>query len=205
MVHDPSDTRSASPDRIDALLASVRRGEPEALDELFELVYEELKWRAHHQRRASSPTLGTTALVHEVYVKLAGSHRDWADEQHFMRVASRAMRQVLIDRARKQLAEKRGGGARPVTLDEVALAIDSPDEAAEVLVALDDALLRLGEQSERLAQVVELRFFGGRSVEEVAEWLGVSDRTVKRDWRLARAFLQEALSEGGDSEDEPTS
>jgi RNA polymerase sigma factor (TIGR02999 family) len=104
------------------------------------------------------------------------------------------MRQILIDRARRQLAAKRGRGARAVTLDELLFVAESPDGAAETLMALDDALLRLAEQSDRLAQVVELRFFGGLSVEETARALGVSDRTIKRDWRLARAFLEQALT-----------
>lgn len=182
-------------EQVGLLLDAARNGEDGALDDLFGIVYTELKQRAHLQRAGASPTLGTTALVHEVYLKLAGSRRDWNDRTHFMRVAARAMRQILIDRARRHLAGKRGGGLRAVTLDEVAVAADSPDGAAETLMALEEALLRLGEQSARLAQVVELRFFGGLSVEETAQALGVSDRTIKRDWRLARAFLQQALEE----------
>ncbi|MEM7414751.1 MAG: ECF-type sigma factor [Gemmatimonadota bacterium] len=178
--------------QVALLLDGVRDGDAAALDQLFALVYGELKARAHLQR-SSSPTLGTTALVHEVYLKLAGSSRDWNDRAHFMRVAARAMRQILIDRARRRTAHKRGGGAAVVTLEEMAVAAESPEGAAETLMALDDALLRLGRQSERLAHVVELRFFGGLSVEETAEALGVSDRTVKRDWRLARAFLHDAM------------
>jgi len=184
-------------EQVARLLDAARNGEAGALDDLFGVVYTELKHRAHLQRAGASPTLGTTALVHEVYLKLAGSGRDWNDRTHFMRVAARAMRQILIDRARRQLADKRGGGLRAVTLDEVAVAADSPDGAAETLMALEEALLRLGEQSARLAQVVELRFFGGLSVEETAQALGVSDRTIKRDWRLARAFLQESLEDPG--------
>lgn len=185
-------------EQVARLLDAARNGEAGALDDLFGVVYTELKHRAHLQRGGASPTLGTTALVHEVYLKLAGSRRDWNDRTHFMRVAARAMRQILIDRARRQLADKRGGGLRAVTLDEVAVAADSPDGAAETLMALEEALLRLGEQSARLAQVVELRFFGGLSVEETAQALGVSDRTIKRDWRLARAFLQESLEDSGE-------
>jgi RNA polymerase sigma factor (TIGR02999 family) len=193
--HSRPDLDDATSDRVGALLDAARRGEPDALDQLFAIVYADLKARARQQLRGESPTLGTTALVHEVYLKLAGSGRDWNDRTHFMRVAARAMRQILIDRARRRLTEKRGGGARVVTLEEMAVVVDSPHGAAETLVALDDALRRLAEQSERLALVVELRFFGGLSVEETAQTLGVSDRTIKRDWRLARAFLEEALAE----------
>lgn len=193
-------------DPVASLLAAARDGEAGALDSLFEFVYADLKRRAHLQRAGSSPTLNTTALVHEAYVKLAaGSRADWVDRAHFMRVAARAMRQILIDRARKHLAAKRGGGVRAVTFDEVAVAAQSPDGAAETLVALEGALLRLAEQSERLAQVVELRFFAGLSVEETAKTLDVSDRTIKRDWRLARAFLEEALAPEATDMDEPES
>jgi RNA polymerase sigma factor (TIGR02999 family) len=193
--HSRPDLDDATSDREGALLDAARRGEPDALDQLFAIVYADLKARARQQLRGESPTLGTTALVHEVYLKLAGSGRDWNDRTHFMRVAARAMRQILIDRARRRLTEKRGGGARVVTLEEMAVVVDSPHGAAETLVALDDALRRLAEQSERLALVVELRFFGGLSVEETAQTLGVPDRTIKRDRRLARAFLEEALAE----------
>lgn len=187
------DPEEATTGRFGHLLNGAREGDAHALDELFDIVYGELKRRAHYQRAGAAPTLGTTALVHEVYLKLSGSGRDWNDRTHFMRVAARAMRQILIDRARRRVAEKRGGGVRAVTLEEMAVAAESPDGAADVLMALDEALVRLARQSERLAQVVELRFFGGLSVEETAEALGVSPRTVKRDWRLARAFLQDAM------------
>lgn len=193
----PGASGDAVTEQVGLLLDAARGGDTGAFDDLFGLVYSELKQRARYHRRGASPTLSTTALVHEAYLKLAGSHRSWSDRNHFMRVAARAMRQILIDRARRQLAEKRGGGAREVTLEEAALAAQSPDGAAESLMALDDALLRLSEQSERLATVVELRFFGGLSVEETASALDLSDRTIKRDWRLARAFLQEHLT-GGD-------
>ncbi len=180
---------------ITHLLGSIRRGDAESMDRLFDLVYEHLKHRAHHQLGGSSPTLNTTALVHEAYLKLAkGSSVEWKDRQHFFRVAARAMRQIIIDRARRHLAAKRGGGAVELDLDDLQIGSASPDLAAETLMALDAALLRLGEHSDRLSQVVELRFFGGLSVEDTAQVLDVSDRTVKRDWRLARAFLQESLS-----------
>lgn len=185
----------ADPHEITRLLAAVRAGEEGSLDRLFEVVYDDLKRRAHHQLAGASQTLDTTALVHEAYVKLAGTSKpEWEDRTHFFRVAARAMRQILIDRARHHLAQKRGGGVAALSLDDDRIGTPSPDTAAETLMALDEALSRLAGQSPRLAQVVELRFFGGLSVQDTAQALGVADRTVKRDWRLARAFLQEALS-----------
>jgi RNA polymerase sigma factor (TIGR02999 family) len=180
------------------LLGGIRRGDADSLDRLFELVYEDLKRRAHRQLAGSSPTLNTTALVHEAYMKLAAAESpDWQDRGHFFRVAARAMRQIVIDRARSHLAKKRGGGALHADVDVLELGSSDPGVAAETLMALDEALSRLSKQNERLARVVELRFFGGLSVEETAATLEVSDRTVKRDWRLARAFLQETFTKDG--------
>jgi RNA polymerase sigma factor (TIGR02999 family) len=178
---------------ITTLLAALRNGDRSAMDRLFPLVYREFHGRAHQQlaRRRPGETLSTTALVHETYLKLAGSSRHaYEDRTHFYAVASRAMRQILVDYARRNAAEKRGSG-RVVTLDGDALA--SPDRADELL-ALDEALDRLQELDPRLVQTVELRFFAGLSVEEAAETLGVSPRTVKRDWQRARAFLFHAVS-----------
>jgi RNA polymerase sigma factor (TIGR02999 family) len=183
---------------ITRLLGKVRVGNPEAFDRLFELVYGELRRRAHHQLAEGPATLGTTELVHEIYLNLAGAaHPEWNDRLHFYRVAARAMRQVVMDRARRHLAGKRGGGVVPLELDPSRDGAASPSVAAESLVALDDALLRLAERNPRLSKVVELRFFGGLTVEETAGALEVSDRTVKRDWRLARAFLQDVLAPDG--------
>ena len=186
----------ADSDDITQILAAVRDGDSEALDRLFEVVYQDLRHRAHLQRAGASPTLNTTALVHEAYLKLAGAgNQDWNDRQHFFRVAARAMRQIVIDRARQHRTAKRGGGAAPVTLDELRLGDVDAASAAETFMALDAGLSRLADQSPRLAQVVELRFFGGLSVEDTAATLEMSTRTVKRDWRLARAFLHQALSD----------
>ncbi len=185
---------------ITHLLEAVREGDEASLDRLFEAVYDDLKRRAHLQLSGSSQTLNTTALVHEAYVKLTrGAKPQWQDRTHFFRVAARAMRQIIVDRARRHLAQKRGGGKVPLDLDALEVGAPSPDTAAEALMALDAALSRLAEQSERLSRVVELRFFGGLSVEETAAALDVSERTVKRDWRLARAFLHEALSKDDDA------
>lgn len=186
---------SSETGQITELLGEVRNGDGASLNRLFELVYADLKQRARYRIAESPSTLDTTGLVHEAYVKLASaSNPDWQDRGHFYRVAARAMRQILIDRARGRVAAKRGGpSARMVDIDDVQLAGAASDTAAETLMALDEALSRLAQQSERLAKVVELRFFGGLSVEETARVLDVSDRTVKRDWRLARAFLHDAV------------
>lgn len=186
-----------APGEITGLLAALRDGDRGALDRLFPLVYAELHDRAHRQlaRRRPGETLSTTALVHEAYLKLTDSARQtYQDRSHFFAVASRAMRQILVDYARRMTAAKRGGG-QAVSLDPDQLG--SPDRAEELL-ALDEALARLEVLDERLARNVEMRFFGGLSVEETAEALGVSPRTVKRDWRKARAFLFEAIRSGSD-------
>lgn len=180
---------------ITALLAAFRDGDRGALDRLLPLVYTDLRERAHYQlaRRRPGDTLSTTALVHETYLKLIGSAKQsYADRVHFFAVASRAMRQILVDYARRRTAAKRDGG-RAVSLDAEMVA--DPQRAQE-LIALDEALAQLEQLDERLAKTVELRFFGGLSVEETAEALGVSPRTVKRDWRTARAFLFQAVQDG---------
>lgn len=185
-----------APGEITALLAALREGDRSALDRIFPLVYEELRGRAHRQlaRRRSGDTLSTTALVHESYLKLAGSsHQSYHDRIHFFAVASRAMRQILVDYARRATAGKRDGG-RAVSLEPERIADAG---RSEELLALDEALESLERLDPRLAKIVELRFFGGLSVEETADVMDVSPRTVKRDWRKARAFLFDAV--GGDA------
>lgn len=177
---------------ITTLLAALRDGDRSAMDRLFPLVYREFHDRAHAQlaRRRPGETLSTTALVHEAYLKLAGSAKQsYGDRIHFFAVGSRAMRQILVDYARRNAAVKRGGG-HAVTLDDDAVA--NPDRAEELL-ALEEALEQLERLEPRLVQTVELRFYGGLSVEETADALGVSPRTVKRDWQRARAFLFQAV------------
>jgi RNA polymerase sigma factor (TIGR02999 family) len=181
---------------ITGLLAQLRSGERAALDRLFAVVYEELRAHARRQLRqqASGQTLSPTVLVHEVYVKLAhAAPLQLDDRRHFFALAARAMRQITVDHARRALAQKRGAGARALTIDiaDVSPATPPPD-----LLALDLALDELATLDERLARTVELRFFAGLSVEETAEAMQVSARTVKRDWRKARAFLHRAV-EGG--------
>jgi RNA polymerase sigma factor (TIGR02999 family) len=178
---------------ITHLLASIRDGDRSALAKLFPIVYDELRAAAHRRLGpARRQTLNTTALVHEAYLKLAhGAPPAWVDRHHFFAVASRAMRQIIIDYARAQLAQKRQAGMALVPLDVNDVAAASRPEE---LVALDEALAQLENVSDRLARVVELRFFGGLSVEETAEAMRLSPRTVKREWRKARAFLLASLN-----------
>jgi RNA polymerase sigma factor (TIGR02999 family) len=173
------------------LLAGIRRGEKGAWDRLLDIVYEDLRRIARsHLRGQRTGTLGTTAMVNEVYLRLAGSGGDWQDRAHFLAVGSRAMRQILVSHARRKLTRKRGAGEAPLELADHHSAV-SP-QALEV-VALDEALTELAGLDDRMARVVELRFFGDLSVEETAEVLGVTDRTVRRDWKRARLFLHDRL------------
>jgi RNA polymerase sigma factor (TIGR02999 family) len=184
-----------SHDEITDLLAAMGGGDAAARDRLFNLVYGELRARARQQLARLRPgeTLDTTALVHEAYLKVAPrSAVPYADRVHFFAIASRAMRHILVDYARRGSAQKRGAGAMMVQLDDDDASSAIPTHADELL-ALDTALERLGVLDERLARVVELRFFGGLSVEETADVLQSSPRTVKRDWRKARMFLFEAV------------
>lgn len=173
------------------LLKEARGGRTEAFDQAYALVYDELQGLAHRVRGGRpGETLNTTALVHEAYTKLLPSaHHDWQGRQHFLRVAARAMRQVLMDAARRRGADKRAGVA--VTLDEE---VAAQPVTREDLLALDAALQRLAALDPRQVEIVECRYFAGMSVEETAEALDVSERTVKRDWAAARAWLARELS-----------
>jgi RNA polymerase sigma factor (TIGR02999 family) len=174
------------------LLRAFHEGEGTDPDRLFELLYDELLRLARMVRGGrGSDTLSTTALVHEAYVKLASADRvDVESRLHFFRMASRVMRQILVDAARGRLAEKRGGKLFPVTFDEALHA--APVPAARFLL-LDRAIDRLAALDPRAAEVVECRYFGGLTVEETAHALEISPRTVKRDWRVARALLASEL------------
>lgn len=180
--------------RVTELLHQAGAGDPTAAAAVFPLVYDELRQLAHRQlrRESSGHSLNTTALVHEAYLKLVDQTRaQIRDRAHFFAVAATAMRRILVDHARRHGAAKRGAGARRVPLEMVdGLA---PDERADLLVALDTALVRLAALDERQARVVECRFFGGLTEEETAEALGTSTRTVKRDWAKARSWLYQAL------------
>jgi RNA polymerase sigma factor (TIGR02999 family) len=185
----PSDDAPAAPDPTSGM---VGRG---GLDDVFPAVYDELRRVAHRHLRGerTGHTLGTTALVHEAYLELAKlDHIRWPGRAYVLAAASRAMRRILIDFAIARRAQKRGGGATAEPLDDaVAMAVSRGDE----LLALDEALERLGAVNARYCQVVECRFFGGMSVEETAEALGTSAATVKRDWTMARAWLNRELAE----------
>jgi RNA polymerase sigma factor (TIGR02999 family) len=178
---------------LTALLVDLRAGDPRAVDAILPHVYAELQELAHRQLRAerSDHTLNTTALVHEAYLRLVRQDRvDWQGRAHFLGVAALAMRRILVTYAKARRAEKRGGGVAAGTLDDALVgADDRPDD----LLALDEALDRLAERSERQARVVEMHVFGGLTHEETAAALGVSEPTVRRDWRMARAWLSHAL------------
>jgi RNA polymerase sigma factor (TIGR02999 family) len=182
---------------ITRLLAAVRRGEADAFDRLMPLVYDELRGVAHRQlrRRLPGQTLDTTGLVHEAYLKLAArSAVGFEDREHFLAVAAVAMRHILVDAARRHAAGKRGGKVLNVTLDDLAVGDTGGSDRALEILAVDQALGTLSAVDARLARLVELIFFGGLNETEAGEVLGISDRTVRRDWRKARAFLFQALS-----------
>ncbi len=178
---------------VTGLLRLWSDGSESARDDVARVVYRELRAIAHNrlEGEAGGQTLDTTDLVHEAYLKLADSEAiDWESRAHFFAIAARQMRQILVDRARGRLAQKRGGGARPATLDE---SLHYRDSQARALVEIDDALARLSEVSERAESVVEMRFFAGMTMKEIAADLGVSVATVERDWALARSWLMREL------------
>ena len=179
---------------VTALLIEWRRGDPAAVEKLLPLVHDELRRlaRRHMAGEPAGHDLQATALVNEVYLRLVDIRRvQWQDRAHFFAMAARLMRRVLVDSARARKNQKRGGALRRVTFDQnLAFVSDTRTD----LIALDDALRALALQYERKSQVVELRFFGGLSVEDTAEALSVSPQTVMRDWRLARAWLTRELS-----------
>jgi len=182
---------------VTQLLAAARGGDREALDRLFTVVYRRLREIAHGQigKQRRGDTLGTTALVHEAYLKMTRGATP-LDRNHFYAVAATAMRYILVDYARRRQAAKRGEGPEQTTLDDERLGLDaeSLDARAAEVVAVDEALGRLEQLDPRLASLVEMRFFAGLSVEETAVAMEVSERTVQRDWIRARAFLQRELA-----------
>ena len=186
-----------SPLNVTELLLAWGRGDRSALEDLVPLVHQELRRLARLQMRGErdNHTLQTTALVNEAFLRLIDLRRiRWQDRAHFLALSARLMRRILVDHARSRNYQKRGGGVDTVTLDEMAVA--SPERGAD-LVALDDALESLARVDARKSQVVELRFFGGLSVEETAEALHISPETVLRDWRLAKVWLLREVSGHG--------
>ena len=183
-----------TPGEVTRLLGRLGTGDPEALDRLFPLVYAELRRAADVLllREGAGHTLQPTALVHEVYLKLAagGAPPDASSRGHFIGLAARAMRQILVDQARRRKAAKRGDGVVPVRITNAQVGVDLH---LEEFLALDEALAGLAEVHPRLRQVVELRFFGGLTEDEVGAALGVTTRTAQRDWAKARAWLYKEL------------
>jgi RNA polymerase sigma factor (TIGR02999 family) len=176
------------------LLLAWGGGDKQALDELMAIVYKELHRLAHRQlaKERADHTLQTSALVNETYMKLIDQKRvQWKDRSQFFALSSKLMRRILIDYARSRQFAKRGGGAAKIPLDEGLVV--SPERAAE-LIAVDEALNALAIHDERKSRIVEMRFFGGLSIEETAELLGVSPGTVMRDWTLAKAWLQREMA-----------
>lgn len=187
---------------ITGLLVQLRDGDESALDRVFPLVYEELRRVAHLQRRrqARHDTMNTTALVHEAYIRLVGNEaHGFNSRAHFLAIAATAMRQILIDYARRRAAAKRGGGGADLSFDAIEAAVDSEtgfsENRALALLALNKALLRLQQHDERQSRIVECRIFGGMSIEETAEALAISVSTVKREWAEAQAWLYRELRE----------
>jgi RNA polymerase sigma factor (TIGR02999 family) len=186
---------------VTQLLRAWSEGDQQALEKLTPMVYQELHRRAHRQMARERPgqTLQTTALVNEIYVQLIDLRGvSWRDRAHFFALSSRLIRRVLIDAARSKASLKRGGNAPQVELDETMLVSTEPRVD---VIALDDALTALAAIDERKSQVVELRFFGGLGIEETAEVLKVSPETVKRDWKMAKAWLRRELRHLGDTSD----
>ena len=187
----------SNPQEATSALAAIKDGDPSAVNRLIPLVYAELRGLASRLMRMERPghTLSPTALVHEAYVRLIDNSRiDWQGKTHFFAVAAREMRQVLVRHALTHKAEKRGGDAARVTLDDAAAVTEQPTVD---IVALHEALTQLEALSSRQGRVVELRMFAGLSVAETAFVLGVSERTIKGDWRAARAFLARKLTSSG--------
>ena len=184
-----------APSDVTGLLSAVKAGDRSAVEKLLPIVYDELRRRAASlmRREREGHTLQPTALVHEAFVQLVQQDRvDWQGRAHFFAVAAQLMRRILVDHARGRLRDKRGGGAVRISLDEgLGLSVERDAD----VVALDDALKSLAAVDARQAELVEMRFFGGLSVEEVAAVLGVSKRTVEAEWTVTKAWLRRELAE----------
>ena len=185
---------SLPPQEVTQLLVDWGNGNQAALDRLMPVVYTELRQLAHRYMRRERPghTMQTTALIHEAYLRLVDQNQvRWQHQAHFFGIAARLMRQILIEHARSRTRAKRGGGVGTISLDEAAIVSQA---RATALLALDDALERLATIDPRKSQVVELRFFGGLSVEEAAQVLNIAPNTVLRDWRMAKAWLRREIN-----------
>jgi RNA polymerase sigma-70 factor (ECF subfamily) len=192
----------SSPEDVTQILQEVSGGDKEAPARLMPLVYDELRRLADHYLRHERPdhTLQPTALVHEAYLRLVDQTRvDWQNRAHFFGVAAQLMRRILVDHARRHQASKRGGFQQKLTLDE---AVDYSQTRDVDLVKLDDALTALAKFDARQSRIVELRFFGGLTIEETAEALGISPATVKVDWSMAKAWLRREIGGGGDADED---
>jgi RNA polymerase sigma factor (TIGR02999 family) len=188
-----------SPPNVTELLRNWSDGDKQAQEELFQVVYNELHRQAARYLRNEQPgiSLQTTDLIHEAYLRLTGQqHFEWQNRLHFFAIAAKVMRHILVDHVRSRQAAKRGGSDIRLPLEDAMVVLPGQDLD---LVALDEALTRLAEIDPQQSQIVELRFFSGLSVEETAKVLDVSERTVKRDWNVAKAWLRRELSRGGQS------
>ncbi|HKP83231.1 MAG TPA: sigma-70 family RNA polymerase sigma factor [Pyrinomonadaceae bacterium] len=192
-----------SPHEVTQLLADWGKGDRSALEKLLPLVHAELRRIARRQMSHERPghTLQATALVNEAYLKLAGQQGfEWQNRAHFFAVAAQVMRHILIDHARAHARDKRGGGAIQVSLDEAAV---MAEDQAEHFIALDEALHSLELVDPQKSKIVELRYFGGLSIEETADVLNISPRTVRREWQRAKAWLYRMIAEGNGDETRP--
>lgn len=189
-----------TPGEVTRILHAWGKGDPQALGQLMPLVYEELRRIARQRLRRERPdhTLQPTALVHEAYLRLVDQRgATWQNRAQFFGVAAQVMRRILVDYARRHQAAKRGGSALKVTWDDASM---PPEERADELVALDDALSRLAQMDPRQGRVVELRVFSGLTVDETAQVLGISPATVKREWTTAKAWLSREIRQGSSGE-----
>lgn len=193
---------ACSPNQISHLLHAWSAGNREALDDLLPLVYEELHRQAHRflRRERQNHTLQTTALIHEAYLKLAEQTRiTWQNREHFFAISANLMRRILVNYANARQRKKRGGSAENLDLDESVLIVATKTDVD--LLSLDEALTRLGKMDKQQEQIVELRYFSGLTIEETAEALGVSPATIKRDWKMTKAWLHRELSGRNGSEE----
>jgi len=192
----------STPHEVTQLLLAWSAGDRGAIDRLTPLIYDELHRlaKSYMRKERAGQTLQTTALIHEAYLRLIEVNQvQWQNRSHFFGVAARVMRQILVGFARERGCQKRGGGAQRISLDQAPAVGQGQDED---FVALDEALSALAEVDARKAQVVEMRFFGGLTEEEIAVALGVSPETVRRDWRLSRSWLRRELSGGSHNDEE---